>query len=445
MLDEKSSLEVSGEAMLSTTSATMSNWLAELLQPLQGNPVIYSAVVGGSLLILLWLVHLFLRFVVIRPLVGSRIFNWSRWIDVKDLVDTKVLSSISTLLSLGFIAILIQILPRLNTGFTEIAERLVMALAVFSTAQLLARCGRLLDVIYSRFPSINRPGALRGYVSVASFVIYLGGMILIVSVLMDKSPIYFLTGLGAISAILLILFRDTLLSIFANVIVTTGDLVRLGDWIHVPGSNADGYVIDISLNVVKVQNFDKTITVLPTYTLVQESFVNYRGMYDSGGRRIKRSILLDQRTIRPLTGDEVVELSKIPLMDQALSLEKTAVGESAAGDRISNSGLFRQYVVAYLRAHPRILGDKFTMLVRHLDPTPEGLPLQIYCFVNDTAWASYEAAQATIFDHLITMVPAFGLRVYQTESDFQETASTTALPAIDAEMLARGIGTSAED
>lgn len=443
MVEDKTSLVDSGESMVSTASGTVSDWLTHLLGPLQGNPITYSVVVGSSLLVLLWLVHLFIRFVIIRPVAGSRLFRWSRWIEVEDLVQTRVLSSISTLLSIGFIAILIQILPRLDENFTLVAERLVMALAVFFAAQLLARCGRLLDVVYSRFPSINRPGALRGYVSVASFVIYLAGIVLIVSVLMDKSPVYFLTGLGAISAILLILFRDTLLSIFANVIVTTGDLVRLGDWIHVPKSNADGYVIDISLNVVKVQNFDKTITVLPTYTLVQESFVNYRGMYDAGGRRIKRSILLDQRTIRPLSGDEVVDLSKIPLMDQALSLEKAAVGESSAGDRISNSGLFRQYVVVYLQKHPRILGGKFTMLVRHLDPTPEGLPLQLYCFVDDTTWAPYEAIQATIFDHLLTMLPAFGLRVCQSESDFAEPEPISRTPTIDPELLVRGIDSSA--
>ncbi|MCH2162153.1 MAG: mechanosensitive ion channel family protein, partial [Phycisphaerales bacterium] len=325
-----------------------------------------------------------------------------------------------SLLSIGLIAFVIGILPSLQAHFNSTAGRIAGALSVFFLAQLIVRSGRLLDVIYSRLPSVDRPGALRGYVTVGSFLVYITAVILIISILMNKSPIYFLTGLGAISAILLIVFRDTLLSMFANVIVTTGDLVRVDDWISVPKSNADGYVIDVSLNVVKVQNFDKTISVLPTYTLVQESFVNYRGMYNAGGRRIKRSILLDQRTIRPLSSEELEGLADIPLMDKALELEKAAIADCTEVDRITNSGLFRQYVIAYLQAHPKILKDNFTMLVRHLQPTPNGIPLEVYCFVDDTRWAQYEGVQATIFDQLLSMLPVFGLRVCQEESDFAE-------------------------
>ena len=396
-------------------------WLENLLRPLEATPVVYALVVSGILLVLLWVIHLFFRFLVLRPLAGSEIFKITRWIPVDDLVKTKVLSSVSTLLSIAVIGIFVQLLPGLDDKFMTVADRLVAGLGIFCIAQLVIRSGRLLDVVYSRLPSVNRPGALRGYVSVGSFLVYLTALVLVVSVVVDRSPLYFLTGLGAISAILLILFRDTLLSIFANVIVTTGDLVRVGDWIHIPGKNADGYVIDMSLNVVKVQNFDKTVSVLPTYTLVQESFVNYRGMYNAGGRRIKRSLLLDQRTIRPMTDAEMTQLASIPLVKDAIDLERQAIEGAVGGDRPTNSGLFRQYVQRYLVAHPRIHGDPFTLLVRHLDPTPEGLPLQVYCFVDDTAWASYEAVQATIFDHFFAALPAFGLRVYQSESDFAES------------------------
>lgn len=395
-------------------------WLQDLLQPLEANPWVYAAVVGGGLLVLLWLIHLFFRFLVVRPLAGSGIFGISRWIPVSDLVQTKVISSVSTLLSIVVVGVAVQLLPDLDRSFTDLADRTVTGLGIFFVAQLLVRCGRLADVVYSRFPSVDRPGALRGYVSVGSFVVYLAALVLIVSTILDRSPVYFLTGLGAVSALLLILFRDTLLSIFANVIVTTGDLVRVGDWIQIPGKNADGYVIDVSLNVVKVQNFDKTIAVLPTYTLVQESFVNYRGMYNAGGRRIKRSLLLDQRTVRPLSTAELSRLGSTPLMKKAIDLETQAVAAAVEGDLPTNSGLLRQYVRVYLEAHPRIHGDPFTMLVRHLDPTPEGLPLQVYCFVDDTAWAPYEAIQASIFDHLLSVLPAFGLRTYQSESDFAE-------------------------
>ena len=398
----------------------VTDWMGQLLKPLDGSPLLYALVVGGALLLLLWLIHLFLRFVVIRPLVGSRILGRSKWLKLNDLSDTKVLSSVSSLLSIGVIGFIIGLLPALQVQVNSTAGRIAGSLAVFFLAQLVVRCGRLLDVVYSRLPSVNRPGALRGYVTVGSFLVYITGVIMVVSIMMDKSPVVFLTGLGAISAVLLILFRDTLLSMFANVIVTTGDLVRVGDWISMPKSNADGYVIDVSLNVVKVQNFDKTITVLPTYTLVQESFVNYRGMYNAGGRRIKRSLLLDQRTIRTLSEEELKELAGIPLMDTAIELEREAMKDCVEVDRITNSGLFRQYAIAYLQDHPKILKGDFTLLVRHLQPTPNGLPIEIYCFVDDTRWAQYEGVQATIFDQLLAMVPTFGLRVCQEESDFAE-------------------------
>ncbi len=439
--DDSSKTKIgAAEDATSKTLSDTSAWLEDLLRPLEGTPVLYALVVGGSLLLLLWLVHLFFRFMIVRPLASSRVFAWSRWVSATDLSDTRVLSSVSTLLSVLVIGIFVQFLPRLDDHFVVIAERVIMAIGVFVGARLVVRCGRLLDVVYSRFPSVNRPGALRGYVSVGAFLVYITALVLVVSVLMDRSPLYFLTGLGALSAILLIVFRDTLLSMFANVIVTTGDLVRVGDWIQVPGKNADGYVIDVSLNVVKVQNFDKTIAVLPTYTLVQESFVNYRGMYNAGGRRIKRSILLDQRTIRSVADAELESLARLPLMKEAIDLERRAVAAAAPGDLPTNSGLFRQYVLAYVQAHPHIHGDPFTILVRHLDPTPEGLPLQVYCFADDTAWANYEAIQATIFDHLFSVLPAFGLRVYQSESDFSEPDTTNRRIEFDPSVMVGGSG-----
>ena len=401
-------------------SEVVADALEVWLKPLEPTPLLYALVVTVGLLVLLWFAHLVIRFLVIRPLVGNRLLDRVKWIHVDDLRQSKALSSISSILSVGIIGMLIDLLPRFDTNYLLIAHRVVDAMFVFFIAQLIVRIANLLDMMYSRLPSVNRPGALRGYVSVGTFLIYGGAMILMVSALVAKSPVYFLTGLGAVSAILLILFRDTLLSMFANIIVTTGDLARVGDWIHVPSSNADGYVIDVSLNVVKVQNFDKTITVLPTYLLVQESFVNYRGMYKADGRRIKRSMMLDQRTIRPLSDEEIKELSRIPLVDKALELDRASLVSTEGQDRTTNSGLFRHYVLAYLQAHPMIHGGDFTMLVRHLQPTDEGLPLELYCFVKDTAWAPYEEVQATIFDQLLATLPAFGLRIVQGESDFSE-------------------------
>ena len=223
------------------------------------------------------------------------------------------------------------------------AHRITHSFFIVIVAHMLIRIAHLADAYYSSLPTVNRKNAFAGYITVGSFVIYSIAIILVVSVLMNKSPLYFVTALGAMSAVLLIVFRDTLLSMFANVIVTTGDLVRVGDWITVKGSDADGYVTEVSLNVVKVQNFDKTVTSLPTYTLVQKSFVNWRGMFDAGGRRIKRSIYLDQRSIRMLTKGELDQVANIPLMDESLRLEQESVEgnpECTEGSRITNSGLF---------------------------------------------------------------------------------------------------------
>lgn len=408
-----------------STIAQAGNWLEGLLKPLEGNDLLYGIVVGVGTLVLLWVLHIILRFLILRPIVKAGLLGKSNQVIMDDLIRTKVLATFASLLALILVLFPLELLAEKHAEVIGVIERIIHALLILFAARLMVRLGHLADAIYSRLPSVNRPGALRGYVTVGSFVAYIIALVLIISVLMDKSPIYFITGLSAVSAVLLIVFRDTLLSMFANVIVTTGDLVRVGDWITVPESNADGYVIDVSLNVVKVQNFDKTITVLPTYTLVQESFVNYRGMYNAGGRRIKRSILLDQRSIRTLSEAEIDGLSGIPLMDQALKLEKEAINDCAGVDRITNSGLFRQYVIAYLNSHPKILKGDFTLLVRQLQPTPNGIPLEVYCFVDDTRWAQYEGVQATIFDQLLSVLPAFGLRVCQEESDFAEPGPVT--------------------
>ena len=418
--DDKKTTSEKVKGAINESSEAVSSTLDIWLRPLESSPLLYAVVVTLGLLVLLWVVHLVLRFLVIRPLIGTRLIDRAKLIHADDLKQSKALSSLSSILSMGVIGGLIDLLPRFEPNYLANAHRVVDALFVFFVAQLIVRIATLLDLMYSRLPSVDRPGALRGYVSVGSFLVYGGALILMVSTILAKSPVYFLTGLGAVSAILLILFRDTLLSMFANIIVTTGDLARVGDWIHVPSSSADGYVIDVSLNVVKVQNFDKTITVLPTYLLVQESFVNYRGMYKAGGRRIKRSIMLDQRTIRPLSDEEIKALSAIPLVDQALELDRASLASTVGQDRTTNSGLFRHYVLAYLQNNPMIHGDDFTMLVRQLQPTDEGLPLELYCFVKNTAWAPYEEVQSTIFDQLLATLPAFGLRVLQGESDFQE-------------------------
>ena len=408
----------------------ITEWLKTQIDLLPVNTEYSVWIVLAGILVLGSLVYIATRFLIIHPILKSSLLNKSHL--VAPLISNRISSSLATLLALAISIGVVQFVPHLEF-VREFLNRILVSLAILAFARLILRLGRYADDVYSSRASVARDGALKGYVTVGGFLVYAISLILVISTLVGESPVYFLTGLSAASAILLILFRDTLLSIFANIIVTTGDLAREGDWIRVQGTDADGYVIDVSLNVIKVQNFDKTISVLPTYMLVQSSFINYRGMYKSGGRRIKRSVILDLRTIRELTNDEINSIGKMHLGARALELEEQGIKNSPehyAQSGISNSGLFRSYIRAYLESHPEIHSKGFTTLVRHLQPTEFGLPIQLYCFTNTTDWAAYEGIQASIFDHLFSVLSQFGLRAYQSESDFTEPGPDSRMPTV---------------
>ncbi|MDY3198677.1 MAG: mechanosensitive ion channel, partial [Pseudomonadaceae bacterium] len=232
--------------------------------------------------------------------------------------------------------------------------------------------------------------------------------------------------LGAMAAVLMLIFQDTLLSLVASVQINSNDIVRVGDWIEMPALNADGDVIDISLHTVKVQNWDKTITTIPTKRLISDPFKNWRGMQESGGRRIKRALMLDQQSVHFLDDRERAHLHRFRLLDEYLNAKEAEIGEwnrqlKESGQepvntrRITNIGTFRAYVERYLRSHPGI-HQNMTLIVRQLSPTAEGLPIELYCFTNTVAWVEYEGIQSDIFDHLLAILPEFGLRVYQAPS-----------------------------
>ena len=403
------------------SASSIMAWLDQITGGLTSDAIAYPIIVVISLIIIVALIYLVCRFLIFRPIAKSRFA--SKRVKLNQLLKSKLPGGMASILSIVVVSSVLDVLPRLSKEFHDLSHRVIDALLIYVIAVTIVRLFRFADDYYSSLPSVNREKAFEGYVMVGSFLIHGVAVVLILAALLGKSPAYFLTGLGAMSAVLLIVFRDTLLSMFANVIVTTGDLVREGDWIVVNNTDANGYVINVSLNVVKVQNWNHTITSLPTYILVQNSFTNWRGMFNSGGRRIKRSIMLDQRSIRTLSEEELDQLEKIPLLEEALALEKQAVAgnpECAGGLLITNSGLFRQYCLTYILQHPKIHHEGMTLLVRQLQPTENGLPIELYCFTTDTRWAFYEGIQATIFDHLLSLLPVFGLRVFQTETDFAE-------------------------
>ena len=245
-----------------------------------------------------------------------------------------------------------------------------------------------------------------------------------------------MTGLGAMAAVLILVFKDTILGFVASIQLSANKMVNVGDWISMPKYNADGTVIDISLNTVKVQNWDKTIATIPTYALVSESFNNWKGMEESGGRRIKRSINIDMKSVDFLNKDQIDKFRKYHVLKDYITSKEKEISDYnkslkldedtiTNGRKMTNLGTFRKYLENYLHNHPKIHQD-MTFLVRHLQPTEKGLPIEIYVFSNDQAWANYESIQADIFDHILAIIPEFGLRVFQnpTGDDFQKLASS---------------------
>ncbi len=280
--------------------------------------------------------------------------------------------------------------------------------------------------VYEQYP-ISRRWPLKGYVQVIKLVVYIAAVIVAICAILDKSPWGFLSGLGALSAVLMLVFRTTLLSFVASFQVISQGLIRVGDWIEMPKYGVDGEVVDITLTNLIVRNWDKTLVTVPTYKLLEDSFKNWRGMEEAGGRRIKRAVLVDQNTVR-FCDDEMIErFKKIYLIKDYVERKVREIEEHnrrlgidtraspVNGRRMTNLGTFRVYMEEYLRQHPQIRKD-MTLMVRQLKPTPEGFPLEVYAFVADTRWVYYEKIQADIFDHLLAAAPEFGLRVFQVPS-----------------------------
>lgn len=290
--------------------------------------------------------------------------------------------------------------------------------------------------IYSTF-QISKQVPLKSFVQVAKIVLYIAAVIVILSTLLGKSPVFLLSGIGVLASVLMLVFKDPILGFVAGIQLSTNRMLSEGDWIEMPSHGADGDVIDISLTTVKVQNWDKTITTIPTHALISNSFKNWRGMSESGGRRIKRSIHIDMNTIRLCTPEMIERYSKILYIADYLETKQreletwnreNGIDDSniVNGRRITNVGTFRAYLLAYLKNHPKI-NQEMTLLVRHLAPSSSGLPLEIYCFSSEQEWAGYESIQADIFDHLLAVLPEFDLRTFQNPSgsDFQRLVSSS--------------------
>lgn len=306
-------------------------------------------------------------------------------------------------------------------------------LEVFGALITIIFVKRLLNSIkdYLKTLSNFRDKPIDSYIQVIMIFIWFFGVMVIFSIISGKDIGTFLATLGALSAVILLIFKDTILGFVASIQVTVNDIVRIGDWITMKSYHADGDVIEINLSTVKVQNFDKTITSIPTYKLVSDSFINWRGMSESGGRRIKRSILIKVSSIKFLNDEKLTELKEIERISSYITQRKEDIEKDnnnkgvnkkllLNGRNMTNIGLFRRYTLAYLKDHPQISQD-LTVMVRQLAPSPEGIPLEIYVFVKDKVWINYEKIMSDIFDHLLAAIPTFDLECfeYNSEKSFQ--------------------------
>ena len=404
----------------------MQERLETLRAALAPYPWAYTAAVIAALLLAAWLANWLTKRVLLRGLRRALRASPLGGAAHDHEVQLRVIPRLANVVPALVIAAGVAAVPDLPPQVVSVVRALCQAFIVLTLALSLSRAFDLVNLVYERRADArNKP--IKGYLQVAKIVMFALAGISIVATLVGAQFLHILTGLGAATAVLMLIFQDTILSLVASVQISNDGRVRIGDWIEMPSQNADGDVIDIALHTVTVQNWDKTITTVPTKKLISDSFKNWRGMSESGGRRIKRAIYLDQHSVRFLGGEEVARLRRFALIDgyldaKARELQDWNAQLAVRGDepvnrrRVTNLGTFRAYVEQYLRGHPGI-HQQMTLLVRQLQPTAEGLPLEVYCFSNDVRWAAYEGIQSDIFDHLLAILPEFGLKVFQGSSD----------------------------
>jgi miniconductance mechanosensitive channel len=385
--------------------------------------ILQSAIAAIVVIFVAWLSDLIAKKILITIITKLVRKTKTNWDDI--LLERKVFNKISHFAPAFIIYSSASLIDQESwANFVQNGAYVYMVVLAITLIDTFLNAG---NDIYNTTPaSKTRP--IKGYLQIVKIFFYTMGIISILAIFIGKDPIAIIAGMGAFAAVLLLVFKDTILGFVASIQLSANKMVNIGDWISMPSKGADGTVIDITLNTVKVQNWDKTISTIPTYALVSESFNNWKGMEESGGRRIKRHLNIDVKSIHFLSEKEIDAFSKVRLISDYMKDKKEEIkNQNPNGDipanqrRLTNIGTFRKYVEAYLQENPKIHKD-MTFLVRQLQPSEKGLPLEIYVFSNDQAWANYEAIQADIFDHILAIVPEFNLRVFQnpTGDDFQK-------------------------
>ena len=378
--------------------------------------------IAGSLALLIaaLIVNSLVKSIVVRAVQAVAKKSRVTWDDA--LIRHKVISRLAQLVPGLIIFSGAPFIPGLPDVLVQLTRNVAVGYMVLMLTMALTALLSAANTIYSSLP-VAKTRPLKGFVQLLQIVVWIVGTVLIVASVLDRSPLLLLSGFGAMTAILLLVFKDTILSLVASVQLTAQDMVRVGDWVEMPQFGADGDVVDVQLHTVKVQNWDKTITTIPTHRLISDSFRNWRGMSEAGARRIKRAIYVDVSSIRFQSPEEIKHFERFALLKDYLAEKQhelhdynTSLGaefdETVNQRRLTNVGTFRAYAFNYLKNHPRI-HKGMTLMVRQLAPGPEGLPLEVYCFTTTTVWTEYEDIQADIFDHLLAVVSEFGLRLYQ--------------------------------
>ena len=350
----------------------------------------------------------------------------NRWDDA--LMNARVFHRVLRLIPLTFALICLE--RTLPYGFIFLKRTLFALIILVGARSIEAFLNAFSDIYHQKHGANRKP--IRPLFQALQIVLYLFAGIFIISVLLDKEPWHLFGLMGGLTAVTMLVFKDTILGFVASIQLSSMDMVRVGDWIEMPQFNADGDVIDVALHTVRVQNWDKTITTIPTHRLINDSFRNWRGMSISGGRRIKRALLIDMTSVRFLKPDEAKRFARFALLSDYINKKQNELHDYNAAlelptdddvnlRRLTNLGTLRSYLYSYLENHPQI-HQHMTLLVRQLQPQAAGVPIEIYCFTTTTNWNEYEAIQGDIFDHLLAILPEFGLRAYQQPSgaDFQD-------------------------
>ncbi len=390
-------------------------------------PLVWQALICCTLFFLYLIGNFFTQRIFLKTIQAIISKTRSAYDDV--FYENRVFHYIAHIIPTAMVYLIVPMMPKVNTLLATAIQRISLSMMLIWGAVSFSAFLTALHQIYASHPKLSgRP--IKGYFQLVKLIVFLICGILVISILLDRSPWIFISSLGALTAVLLLVFKDTILSLVASIQLTSHSLIHLGDWLEVPKYGADGDVIDISLHTIRIQNFDKTITTIPTHKLIEDTFKNWRGMSKFGARRIKRSLFINLNSIRFLNREDIDKLSQYQLLKDYIAGKKTELKENldkspqdALVDnsrKLTNIGTFRHYVKSYLRNHKKI-SQNTTLLVRQLQPTANGLPIEIYIFADETRWIEYEEIQADLFDHILSVVKEFDLSLFQNPSgqDFQ--------------------------